>query len=563
MIWVSKIKDLQYYHNTPGEYCYCDLVLFPTDITLQAKISKVTSASTCEIHQYTPDGLTDLGDITPSFEWHTTSDGLGGYYWTAKMVYINPACANKCFILRVIVKEGATIIWDKFTEQYCIESCCIPVSRVNYQQGSFQKIVLNGDVFESYGYVVNACGRQAVAIIGYGGCLNRSNGYFYGTGTKISGNAPAWGYYHASNMYATSQTLPREIERTISRNCNTQEVSRTQKFKIQGQEFLPLWKVKDLEDCFSSEKIIVVTDSIPQLRDVILDTTTPFSLASRRNIDQKRDRYKMEFEVRECRQWQMMGCGESCATVENMTYAFVLPVTDSYYNEGGNQIGVSIEDVQIWLRSQDNTTDASIIYTSPVSSTYGVVTVSGTGYLPSAIYSGGTAYANKVNAIPITQVDTDYGSLIPVVPCSTPTIGAISSVNIVCDAITIGTISSETIDEDTYQLIQYANWVMNPGDVVVRMGGTAKIPRIDIFNTAYPIGSPAVFPNLSGEIIAVLPYNCRPRSAQYLDSNNNPSIPSGANIVLDPNGYIYYSGQVTNADSTRSEIYLTEINYNL
>lgn len=570
MIWVDKIRDLQHYHQSDSQYCYCDLILFATDLTLQAQISKVTGASTCEIYQYTPDGVQSVADITSSFQWYTTTDGQGNYYWTAKMTTISPACLNPCFILRVVIKEGNTVLWDKFTERYCIQSCCVPVSSVTYTQDGYTPVTLHADVFSNesgFGYIINQCGKQVVAMIGTGTCLNRANGYYYGSGSKISGSGDAFKFYQVTNMYATAQILPREIVRTISRNCRTQEVERVQRFKIQGQEPLPLWKVQDLEDLFTSENFEIYTDSTPGMGRVVLDTTTAFETIGKRNVDQKYDRFKMDFEVRQCREFQMFGCSEVCPTVETTTYGFVIPSNaESYYSEGGELIATDPEELVTWLRSIDQTTDAYIVNLSPPSSTWNIFVVAGNGYLPTSLYINNYNYENKIVAIPVTTNTPDWTSYFPEVPCSTPVIGTIASETIVCPAPTIGGVTSEVINETSGTIMQYQAWVQNSAETsLLRLGETTVVFSLEVFNSSYPVGSisPYIIPNLSGEIIAVLPEGFRPTTNQLYGHNNYDSIPEDASVIISPTGYIVYSGPVSDADETGSTITLTNIQYYL
>ena len=38
MIWIENIQDLEYYRRSASDYCYCELLLKPTDICLQGSI---------------------------------------------------------------------------------------------------------------------------------------------------------------------------------------------------------------------------------------------------------------------------------------------------------------------------------------------------------------------------------------------------------------------------------------------------------------------------------------------------------------------------------------------
>lgn len=561
MIWVDRIKDLQFYHQSPGQYCYCDLVLLPWNLTLQAQISKVTAVSTCEIHAYSPDGLTDLGDFTSKFSWYTCQY-KGMYFWTAVLSDLSGLCAVNCFILRVVIKEGNTVVWDKFTERYCIPDCCQISTEMTYTQEGFQSVQLS--VVDQVYFSADGCDQPVISLSATSRCYNYATGYFYGVPeSTISGNSAPFGYYHITILKGIFYKKPVELVRTISRNCFVQEIERTQKWQLQTFEQFPLWKVEDLQNHFSDEFIAIRTDYLNLgNQNYTLDTTTPFELIGRRHADQKYDRYKMDLEFRDCRKFHMFGCGEICTTAESNTMAFVVPANaEVFYDEGGAFIAGDAEGVLTYLRSIDQTTDAAEVFLSPVNSTWNIFTVSGNGYLPGSLYANSYTYENKIPAIPVT-INTDYGALIPVVPCSPVTIGVITSETQTCESVSIGTITSETMGETSATIIEYQDWLIDAADTSMTKLEYIVSFDLKVFNSDFPIGGVDV-PVLSGEIIAVIPYPCRPRVAQSFGHNVYSSIPADANIVVTPEGYIYYNGSVTSADETGSTIELTNILYNL
>lgn len=557
MIWIQNIYDLQYYHSNQSQYCYCDYITFPTDLTLQAVISKITASSQCKIYAYSTDGVTQLGDVTAAFDWYTMARS-GKYYWICRLREIFGLCTYKCFILRVVITEGTATIWDKFTEQYCITSCCLPVTQIRYTQPGFSTITLNASGSVNL-YGNNGCG-QMYALAGIANCYSAFTGYLYATGNKISGNADPFGFYDFGNIKGSLRKLPREIIRTISRNCRTQEVERTQKWVFESEEHFPMWKKEDIENWLSNDRFLINN------KEYVVRSQTPFERIGRAFNDQKYERYKLRLELEECRQFQMIGCSEPCITTEATTYAFVVPVQEAtYYDESGNIAAVGNDDLLTYLRSLNDTIAAEQVFLSPVNSQWDILTVSGTGYLPSAIYVNSFDYANKIPAIVIPTTDFDYGTLIPIVPCDSVIITAITSEVMVCGSITITAISSEDIPTTSANLIPYQGWIVNTSNTIIeKWTNTAKL-NIDITNSAYPIGSisPYVVPNLSGEIIGVLPDGYRPQVAQTYDRNDYAFLPVGANIVFDPNGYIFYNGPVSSADETGSTIVLINIIYYL
>lgn len=568
MIWVSNIKDLQANHSAPGQYCYCDLMLSPKELTLQAPIPQVTAAATCNIYAYTPDGATQLADVTSQFAWYNTIvNNKNEYKWIAECISFTGAMnmCGVCFILRVVLTQSGVTIWDKYTEQYCIGNCCPEVEQVTYTQEGYPGITLKSEGNIPGEYVGFSCDFPITQIKTVFDCYSNFTKYYYGnTDVGIGGTSlTLTPYVDYTNLKATFKKAPREIVRDISQNCRTQKVERIQKWILESAEEFPLWKVEDLENMFSATHVYI--NGI----EYVMDTATPFERIRRAYADEKYERYKLKVELRECRQFQMMGCGEECvATAEGdfANYAFVVPASvEVFFDESGNEIAYDVEGLEIYLRGIDQTTDAQIVTLSPPSSTWNILTVTGRGYLPTAIYANSFNYENKIPAILVDGVDPDYGSLIPVEPCGTFTIGTITSATETCGTFSIGIITSATMGVSTQNIIQYQDWLVDTADTQMELLEYVVKFDLDVFNSGFPIGetSPPIVPNLSGEIIAVIPYPCRPRTAQNFGHNAYSSIPEDANIIIDPSGYIIYSGPVTSADETGSTITLTNILYNL
>lgn len=146
MTWIDSIDQLQYYSPPSANVaCYCELLLAPNDLLLQAYIGTsffMFSSITVTVQCLTPDGATLLGDVTASFEWvavtaGTTANGTPVYVNLRARVFDEIMCANPCFILRVIIVKTtfgiAQTVFDKYTERFCIDSCCIPPSNIEIQ----------------------------------------------------------------------------------------------------------------------------------------------------------------------------------------------------------------------------------------------------------------------------------------------------------------------------------------------------------------------------------------------------------------------------------------------
>ena len=149
MVWIDSLEYLQYYNQTPGIDCYCDLLVDPNDLILQALVPQSPSGQyVVLIEVLQPDGLVVFEDATQYFQWYAFQASNGNYYINMQALRFSPAmCANSCFILRVTIKrvenyvdvEGGInsiqrVVFQKFTERYCVDNCCIIATSISINQ---------------------------------------------------------------------------------------------------------------------------------------------------------------------------------------------------------------------------------------------------------------------------------------------------------------------------------------------------------------------------------------------------------------------------------------------
>lgn len=145
MVWIDSIEYLQYYNQTPGVDCYCDLLVDPNDLILQAQVPFSPSGQYIVlIEVLQPDGLVVFEDATQYFQWYAFQASNGNYYINMQALRFSPAmCANSCFILRVTISRveiynlGLTInrvVFQKYTERYCVDNCCIVATSISINQ---------------------------------------------------------------------------------------------------------------------------------------------------------------------------------------------------------------------------------------------------------------------------------------------------------------------------------------------------------------------------------------------------------------------------------------------
>lgn len=148
MIWVDadNITELDYYHPTNLNVpCYCDLIMQPSDMYLQAQIGTESVSLTMGIEMYEADGVTFLYTVTADYyTFETVVDALGNRYVNIRFLrFPDFMCNNPCFILRVKIYRtrisqqfsSLRLIFDKFTQRYCLHDCCIVPSGITVETG--------------------------------------------------------------------------------------------------------------------------------------------------------------------------------------------------------------------------------------------------------------------------------------------------------------------------------------------------------------------------------------------------------------------------------------------
>jgi hypothetical protein len=146
MKWFDDITMLQYYNQTPGVDCYCDLLVEAGDLTLQAQVAPAPSGQyVVKVEVLQPDGMVVFEDATQYFEWYAFQGVNGSYYVNIRALRFSPAmCVNPCFILRVTISRvellGLSVInrviFQKYTERYCVDNCCIVATDIEITQVS-------------------------------------------------------------------------------------------------------------------------------------------------------------------------------------------------------------------------------------------------------------------------------------------------------------------------------------------------------------------------------------------------------------------------------------------
>lgn len=151
MVWIDNINNLSYYKHNKTFPCYCEKIVEPKDILLQAYIGNfpinIWTSFNVTIGVYSPDGITFYEDASTYFVWSAVHAPNGDIFVNIQLNNnFSPGMyAHGNFILRVSISatsvSGTTQLFDKFTEQYCIPCCPLPPSDITIDDGT----VVNGE----------------------------------------------------------------------------------------------------------------------------------------------------------------------------------------------------------------------------------------------------------------------------------------------------------------------------------------------------------------------------------------------------------------------------------
>lgn len=147
MIWIDDINELDYYNPTTLPVpCYCELIMQPDDLYLQAPIGTETGSIDVRVETYEADGISLIEVIDDSFyNFELVTDALGNRYVNIRFIrFTELMCNNPCFIFRVKIHrvirrqlyQTRRLIFDKYTQRYCLHDCCIIPSQVVVQTGN-------------------------------------------------------------------------------------------------------------------------------------------------------------------------------------------------------------------------------------------------------------------------------------------------------------------------------------------------------------------------------------------------------------------------------------------
>lgn len=409
MVWFNSKYDLQYYNPILGFPCYCEFLVEPNDLTMQAVINAPTTGVAAAIEVYSADGNTNYGTFTNYFTITYGINQNGNTYFQIQLnTFAPPMCEHECWVLHVVLSIGGVEVFNKWTERFCNVACCGTVGKITIINDDGTTTVQTFDPTAA----VAECGIPIVRLETWNDCYDKFTGEFYGAGFK-----------KITNIRGRFIRKPRNIEKTIALNCKVQKVKSARLFQIEAWDYYPEWKMDELELQLQAQHILI------DGKEYSYTGGTPFS-----KPDICQNIYLLNTEVQECVNWQTFGC--SPCVVSNTKY-FRLSNSYAFYSENKEEIGSSAEDVADYFRAQSGTTNVELIPVTTDCQYTNVVKVESNGYIPAYVYSDGVLPMNKV--YPVDNVD-DICAGAPTF-CIPPEIGTITLTTPTCEQPEIGTIT--------------------------------------------------------------------------------------------------------------------------
>lgn len=548
MYWFNK-QDLLYYHPNTGGYCYCELLVEPSDLTLQAHVPPVKEGANLYIDAYTPDGETLIAEVTALFKGIIATDTSGSYYVNLQLQSFGALLCDSCFVLRVRVvsRTGSVTVFDKFTQQYCIADCCSATGElIATSENSPEREVFN-DATESI-YFDN-CGQPIVRIKSTFPCFDNFTNDYYGAAiTKIEGvNNLAmvdYVFYKVTNLPGLFKRTPREVKTIISLNCKTQKTEGTRRWMLQGSTPVPSWKMDEMEGQLSAYTITV------NGKEYKMETGTPFIKIQPYQKESVAEYFRLDTLLYECRIWQVFGCGTTCLTTQRTGFATLKQGQALYkvFDENGAPIAFTQADFITYLLSQEGITaveDVSYVYTSYGYSSVLMIT-SDNGYIPSYFYLNSVGANSKWYMV--SEVADLFSGCVPA------TFGTITDAAAVCPSAVIGTTSDVAASTLSGTVLSFGDWAVQAGSTLTKTGPTVRLSFVSrnvlLANSQAAVG---------GDIVGYVSWEFVPSEERTLTAN----LPADTYVTVGTDGTLRWFGALTNVTPMYGEIEFINVTYNI
>jgi len=165
-----------------------------------------------------------IEDITAYFIGIFAEDTNGEGYFNIRCVTFPPSLCDRCFVLRVRVTTpvGSTSItvFDQYTQQYCIDDCCVGIGRLEVGEGAEKQVITAYRASTR----TDKCGNPILRISSFFTCIDNYTGEYWGLARRIIEgiNNPSLediNFGKVTNIRGLFKRLPREVKTTIALNC--------------------------------------------------------------------------------------------------------------------------------------------------------------------------------------------------------------------------------------------------------------------------------------------------------------------------------------------------------
>lgn len=557
MIWTNK-QQLQYYNMRCDAPCYCELLVYPSDLILQGSFGKGTAAYSVGVAVWSVDGNTALENVDSSYY-----DVFTGYnkftgrdFFTLKFKAWTPVmCSNGCFLIRVGVTDLGTgqLVFAEFTERYCMADCC-DFARDIYVTQDGNDIGTGGSTPSITPGTAFHCGQPIIRLYTWYDCFDAFTGELYEVPFEVY-SGEGFKFYKVTNFRGKFQPRPREIARDISYNCRLLKTETEKVYILDGFEYFPAWKMADMENQLMSTTVLM--DDFKFVTEVKFKGGAPFTL-----FNDCCEIFKLKTALSECPIRQYHSCGDSC---NNETYGqydmiYALPSEGIIYNEQGIYIAGTKEALVIYLRSLEGVTKAEEIAQSPVVvDAYALIGINTDGVAPSSFYVGGRTPNYRVFGTNPETLQEIADTLIH--GCAMPVLGTIIVTQVICVSPAVGAIIVTGETSTAVTVVPFGDWT---DDGAIAGEASGGVSRINLKLVTSTITKPDADPvTLASVPIGTVTSAGRPITPQILNNSNNGTIPADVTIIIDENGLIRYSGEPTDGDGSGIEIDISDITYNL
>lgn len=539
MDWIYNINDLSYYNTPQGATCYCENLVYPSDLTLQGSFTTGSLSSlTLTVNVYSADGLTNYEDATSYFEYYFfTFNGVK--YFNLRLKSFSPAmCLHKCWILRVTVTRIATVLFDAFTDRYCQAGCCdVPrgiTIDVDDQPG---RLVIGDPAAAEPVLPTGTCGQPLIRITSTFPCFDNFNNEFYGIPS-----GQTWGLVKVTNIEGEILNTAREITRTISYNCVLQRSESFKPYHVRSNELFPAWKLNEFEVMFHAPSI-TISDFI---------TERSYQYAGGVVASQPYDcwqMWKLDTVVQDCTKRQTFGCSEDCT--DGQALFFAIPEWyqgGNYYSEQRIAVASSVEGLESYFLAQPGVNEVEDV-TGDYNGFYAVLRVGGLGYIPTSIYFDNPTQRNRIYGVSSLS---DF-----VVSCRVIDVLDIVVTEQVCLPIDVLDIVVTEQEGEVIVIHDYEDWVIT--NQVVSKAGTTVYMDVESSNTTLPPSEdPVQFLNIIIGRIDPAGWPANPISISHEDNEN---VPENSLLTIDTTGVIRWTGPGTTVEEEITKIAVNNIYY--